>query len=127
MNATLDINVSIRIDRQLDAVRFRPTTTRISNFHFTTDLDSYAGVLSTAATSVFAEIQSIRQAGDIPTATHVYIKMGNPTHPTPATGVVPLAKAGYDLVLDNNNWVNAQSLVTQVTNAIKSMKTEAQY
>lgn len=128
-NAKLDIKIAIQIHQRIDAERFRPTVTRMSTYHYVTDFNGVSTQIPTIATAIWNDVAANRALfGVYQTDIHFGIRVDNVTHPTPALGVVPLAKAHKDTVMTHGDVVNVNAIqlfLVQLVEDVKSLSTYA--
>lgn len=93
--ANIDIQVGVNCSYRQNAERFKPTVAYSHTFYYTTTSSAYQDVVMDAAVDVWDYLlqqDAIADRIDI----HYAVRVANVTHPTPAKGVVPLAKAHRD-------------------------------
>lgn len=126
MNADVDIKVGVQCRKRMWDEPFRPTNTYSANWHRDTDLDNYNSITGPLAQEIFSFIEDER-AGMAQTTTHISIRVSNPTHPTPAAGVVPLAKGHFDITLSDGDIANSETIREAMEALIVNMRNTAKY
>lgn len=126
MNAEVQINVSVKSALRDTGVRWKPTNIYIHDFHLTTDLDNYLTETPTFCTTVW-DYKYFQDGALTDPVTHYTVRLGNPTHPTPPKGLLPMPKGHLDGSLTNEAFATSDTLKDILNGIIGDMKTVAKY
>lgn len=126
MNAEVKISVSVKSSYRENAKLWRPTNIYVRDFQLITDLDNYLSVTDDFSDTIYTYVAAERALPAEP-STHYTIRLGNPTHPIPAKGVIPLPKGHLDGSLSDLEFESSAVLKDTLNNIIGDLKTVAKY
>lgn len=127
MSATVEIETTLKSTWKTTEP-FRPTEVCVYQLAKTTDLTNYATAVAAFADEVWTLITSERAASPVRELTyHMQVRIENTTHPTPAKGVVKLAKAHFNWHFTDLELTSATIIKDSITNVIADLKNIAKY
>lgn len=122
----IDIQIGVNSSYRNNAERFRPTISYSNTFEYKTDSENYTDIAMEAAVDVWdflLEEDLVADRIDI----HYAVRLGNVTHPVPAKGVVPLAKAHRDAAQTRAEVVDRDTIENSINQIIVDLLSTARY
>lgn len=124
--ASVTISIGVHSWKRIDDKPFRPTRSWGESFHYRATTEDYLQYTASIANDIWNYVQ-VQRSFLAENAIVVGITIANVTHPTPAAGVVPLAKQHIDYRLSGQEFNSAQVLSDQLDKHIADLKQKAKY